>query len=278
MAWFKKLSNDVNKAVSGITAPFELGDLDSLVEILTCKYDRMIANATFPGIPTQEICVAAEVEWTGLLNKEYNSESQKICGRTERNDDDNIAVRRRILNRQFHARSGKLYGRFGNVINNAVALAEASLRSAAESVRETQNSVSRLGAVKPEVIINEFAALKKSITDQVANNYPGGEEALDRFDDSLPGGVLSLADLRIHIEQCQIFALDANHKNIVNHTNSLKKAIHDEAVEEITAAINKIRGDLQVDLPFLDEAARAALVAEANAELDSFVEFINAKK
>ena len=240
---------------------------------MTGKYDRHIASASFEGVPTPEECTERENALKAEINGEYNTESLQLTGRTAPDGDDNVAVRRRIMNRQLEARNGNLYARFGEAVNSLVEQAAISLKSAFESLLETQANIAAAGACKPEQIAAEFAALKASITDQIGASYPGGEEALDKYDDNLPDGVMSLDDLRKHIESCEQSAQDTNAASVTEAVAQMRKAIHDEMVEQLTVAIDGIRETLAVDLPWLDDATQADMVSDANEELDSVLKF-----
>ena len=124
MGWLDKTlkqeSTQADRVVSAVVNPEELGALDGIVSRLSAKYDELVAKAIFEGAPSHANCVERENVLKCQINEEYNAESFRVTGRIEQNGDDNIAVRRRIMNRQLEARNGHLYGRFCKALSSVV--------------------------------------------------------------------------------------------------------------------------------------------------------------
>jgi hypothetical protein len=112
-------------------------------------------------IPCPTDCIAAEEGWRAQLVAEYNQRSRDVTHRTETaNDDGNIAVRRRILNRQINARHGQLYARFSGAIQDRKTLAAATIRACLDSLAATQEAVAKTLPNTPESIRAQYEALE----------------------------------------------------------------------------------------------------------------------
>ena len=272
MGWMDKLQKNVTRAASFVANPMELHDLDALVDHFMFQYDNNIWTSSFEdGPPTEEQCKAKESEWEGQFNSEYNVEAVKTAGRKEVNNQDNIAVRRRIMNRQFVSRRGKLYGRISEQVNNLKSQASAAISLASESFQDTKAAVEASFPCTEANIIEEFAQSKRSVTSQVNSSFPGGEEALGQYDDDLDDGVPSLEELRADIEMEQAHLIAANEEHCAEAILDVKQAIRAQTIEQLTAALDDIRSQLEVSVPFLDAAASATLLQEGQDELDNFV-------
>jgi len=95
------------------------------------------------------------------LIAEYNQRSRDVTHRTETaNDDGNIAVRRRILNRQINARHGQLYARYSGAIQDRKTLAAATIRACLDSLAATQEAVAKTLPNTPDSICAQYGALE----------------------------------------------------------------------------------------------------------------------
>lgn len=271
MGWMDKLQKQASKAASFVANPMELHDLDALVDRMMCQFDNNIWNSSYDVPPTEEECAAKEAEWESEITKQYNAEAVKIAGRKETNNQDNIAVRRRIMGRQFSARRGKLYSRFSEQVDDLKRQASAAISLAVESFNETKAAVEASFPCTEVSIVEEFAQLKASITNQVNASFPGGEDALDQYDDDLEDGVPSLDELRSDIEMEQAHLITANEEQREEAIVDIKQAIRAQTIEQLTAAIDDIKSQLNVSVPFLDDAASAALLQEGQDLLDDFM-------
>jgi len=271
MGWMDKALNTIGKAAGAIANPFELGDLDNIVNDLARKYDNLISSATNPDVPSEADCNAAEDGWRAMLIAEYDEQSRAVCRRTQANDDDNIAVRRRILNRQFNARHGQLYARYTGAICDRRALAACTISACIDSLNATVEAVENSMPNTPDYIRMQFDALDGEVTTQVNATFPGGEIALDKFDDGLPDGVPSMAGFRAKVQQARNECLERNERAVENAVASIKLAIREATIEQLTQSIAAIKSTLNFDIPFIEKSVQDALMAEASAELDEVV-------
>jgi len=272
MGWMDKALTSIGKVTSAIANPFELGDLDNIVNDLARKYDNLIASATNPEVPSEADCNAAEEGWRAQLVAEYDEQSRAVCHRTQANDDDNIAVRRRILNRQINARHGLLFARYTGAIQDRRALAANTIRACIASLDAMKETVRAAMPNTPDFIRTQYEALEVEMTTQVNATYPGGEAALDKFDDGLPDGLPSMVGFRTKVMLARNASLEENERAVEKAVVQIKHAIRETTIEQLTAAIAAIKATLSFDIPFIENPIQDALMAEASAELDEVVE------
>lgn len=267
------MTKNLNKAAVFLADPNELSKLDGFVSHAIFQYDNNIWTSSYDTPPTEEECKAKEQEWEKELTNEYNQAATKYTGRKEiggPGGGDNIAVRRRIMRRQFTSRRGKLFGRFSEQVDNLKAQASAAISLAVESFDETKESLQASFPCLEATIIGEFAQLKSSIKSQIDASFPGGEEALDLYDDDLDDGVPSLDELRSDIDMEQSHLIAANGEVCAEALLDVKRAIRAQTIEQLTAALDDIKQQLEVSLPFLDSAASEAVLQSGTDELDNF--------
>lgn len=164
----------------------ELSHLDTVVDELAAKFDGMVEGFESEIPPTPEEASAWEEEKIAGLNEEYDEKAKGITGRDPEDDQDNMAVRKRMLNRKLGARKGKLLGRFGDAIADMQAKAVSVLTDiCGGALNEFENDIKGRMPIKGSDLQEAFAAMKASVDDDVNAAYPGGVDALDSFDDDL---------------------------------------------------------------------------------------------
>jgi len=110
--------------------------------------------------------------------------------------------------------------------------------------------------------------MPSSMTDQVNTMYPGGEAELDKFDDGLPDGVPSMLGFRTKVMMARNTSLEDNERAVEKAVVSIKHAIREDTIEQLTQAIAAIKTSLSFDIHFIENSVQETLRAEANAELD----------
>jgi hypothetical protein len=106
------------------------------------------------------------------------------------------------------------------------------------------------------------------MTDQVNTMYPGGEAELDKFDDGLPDGIPSMLGFRTKVMMARNASLEDNERAVEKAVVSIKHAIREDTIEQLTQAIAAIKSSLSFDIHFIENSVQEKLRAEASAELD----------
>jgi len=199
--------------------PSEVVDLDNLVNQFLTIYDENIASLTTTtlfsmGSASKEECMEKESAWEMEFNAKFNEKCLRICHRVEIDEHDCIARRRRMMNRRFQARHGKLYNALSNgsssssfnnnylkeqslelkqeqepivdvsdtniLANNAINAINA-IKSCIESFNETKTIVESYLPCPEACIIEEFHMLSICMKDQITNYFPLGENILEEY-------------------------------------------------------------------------------------------------
>ncbi len=268
----------LQKVLSFVKNPYEINILDGIVRRLVDHYDFQVTSSHCHLMtPPSEIeCNEIEERWKTLLNCRYNHESQELCQRLERNDDDNIAVRRRIFNRLLYARRGNLFNHFAETVKVYQKHAIRTLKLCVEALNNTQESVNRNLPVQPEVIRSQYTTLERNIIELVNTSFPEGEDALRKIDISPETDVPSLSQLYIMIETAQQDSLLANERAIQATIAAMKGAIRDYITQKLREIVYSIENTLNVTpFNFLNEQKKGELVAQAHKEFDDAVKYIN---
>lgn len=135
----------------GIKNPVELKNLDKIVDDLLGRYDdkvkAFIAEGNAP--LAAEAASALEQGWVDELNAKYDEKAHKATGRKVsgnwKDGKDNMDVRKRILNRDFDKRRGKVFQSFGGALNDILA----KVNSALACVEETNQAYFQSLKVSP---------------------------------------------------------------------------------------------------------------------------------
>jgi hypothetical protein len=119
--------------------PFELKELDEIVANLLEDCDKAIDKHTEP--LQKEQADAVERELFERLNNKYDEKAKKKLDRECEDEQDNIAVRKRILNRGLDARAGKIYSKFSTDVTALNEHAAATMIRAVQSMRDAEATI-----------------------------------------------------------------------------------------------------------------------------------------
>jgi len=196
------------------------------------KLDKDIAEFENDGTPpTKAQAKDWEDEKFAAYQREYDEKAKDKTGRDPKDDQDNIAVRKRILGRQQESRRGNLFSRFSDDVAGLVVKAALTLKNCVESLAELQTNLAEQLPVKASFITSEFAALHTRLEDSIGASFPDGVAGLDNYDDELPEDIPSYTDFKLSVEASQEEILNANSTAITEAIAEFKKGVA-TAIEE----------------------------------------------
>ncbi len=137
----RKGKETVDDVTEVFTSPFEVKELEEIVKDLLKEADEEITNHTQP-LQKEEADLVEQGIFNRLIEK-YDRKSSKKLKResSANNENDNINVYKRKLQRGLNARSGKIYAKFANEVTALNDAAAGTLRNAVESLAEFDNNV-----------------------------------------------------------------------------------------------------------------------------------------
>ena len=137
----RKGKEAVDDVTEVFTSPYEVKELEEIVKDLLKDADDEIATHSQP-LQKEEADVVEQEIFNRLLEK-YDRKSSKKLKREPKADDenDNINVYKRKLQRGLSARSGKIYSKFATEVTALNDSAAVTLRTAVESLAEFDNNV-----------------------------------------------------------------------------------------------------------------------------------------
>jgi hypothetical protein len=207
--FLNKLKRKGKEAVEDVTevftSPFEIKELEEINKELLKDVDEEIGNHA-TALQKEEADAVEQALFARILEKYDRKSSRKLKREPTSDDNDNINVYKRKLQRGLTARSGNIYAKFSSSVTALNDAAATSLRLAVESLVEFENSIKSRLPVSNEDLEAEIAATQASIADQVfidlpfpsshfslacqvQNSFPGGVAAIDSYDDHLPEGI-----------------------------------------------------------------------------------------
>ena len=89
------------------------------------------------------------------LNQKYLVQARNLLHRDAESDKDVIAVRKRMLNRGFDARKGKLFAKFSDIVAGLNDQAASTLGLALQSLDDTEQNLRSLLPANPDTITSE---------------------------------------------------------------------------------------------------------------------------
>lgn len=261
----RKGKEAVEDVTEVFTSPFEIKELEEIVkDLLKETDDEIAAHAT---ALQKEEADAVEQALFNRINEKYDRKASKKLKRDPSSDDnDNINVHKRKLQRGLAARSGKIYSKFASEVTALNDAAAATLRAAVESLTEFEHyAAARLPLLSGD-LDSEIASTFASITDQVQNSFPGGVAGIDAYDDNLPEGVPNWVNFQAQ------FNATADALRALNATRIEESRA--KAFEILTEAQNKVReldSSFRARLPLLP-AALDNDVDNSLADINNFVD------
>jgi hypothetical protein len=162
----RKGKETVEDVTEVFTSPFEIKELEEINKGLLKDVDEEIGNHSTP-LQKEEADAVEQALFTGILEKYDRKASRKLKREPTSDENDNINVYKRKLQRGLTARSGNIYSKFSSSVTALNDAAATSLRLAVESLVEFENSVKSRLPVLNEDLEAEIAATQASITDQV---------------------------------------------------------------------------------------------------------------
>jgi hypothetical protein len=254
----KEAVEDVTEIFTG---PQEVKELEEIVKDLLKDADEEIGQHSTP-LQREEAEAVEQAIFNRILEKYDRKSSRKLERDPSSDDNDNINVYKRKLQRGLTARSGKIFAKFASEVTALNDAAAVTLRTAVESLAEFENNVKTRLPLLSGDLESEIAATFASITDQVQNSFPGGVVGIDAYDDHLPEGIPNWANFQ---SQYQATADSLRSLNATRIEESRAKAF-----EILTEAQNKVR---EVDSSF--RARFPLLPATLDNEIDDSLATIN---
>jgi hypothetical protein len=140
--FFKDMKKGITKACQTVASPLEISWLDEIVDDLLHDYGKFLDAQTNDGSPpTADEATEIENNQFRELNERYDSRSRSKVGRHPRDEQDPIAVRKRILNRGLEARRGKLYSKFAGDVMTLMDSAAKTMKGALDTFNEFEASL-----------------------------------------------------------------------------------------------------------------------------------------
>eukprot|EP00604_Paraphysomonas_vestita_P001854 CAMPEP_0174821816 /NCGR_PEP_ID=MMETSP1107-20130205/9845_1 /TAXON_ID=36770 /ORGANISM="Paraphysomonas vestita, Strain GFlagA" /LENGTH=383 /DNA_ID=CAMNT_0016039239 /DNA_START=52 /DNA_END=1203 /DNA_ORIENTATION=- len=254
----KEAAEDVSEA---LTSPFEVKELEEINKDLLKEADEQIASHNTP-LQKEEATAIEQGIFNAILEKYDRKAHKKLKRNASSDNNDNINVYKRKLQRGLDSRAGKIYGKFANEVTALNDAAANTLRSVVETLAEFDNFAKSRLPLLVEDLDRDIASTFASITDQVQNSFPGGVAGIDAYDDHLPDGIPSWVNFQAQFEAT---ATALRELNTVRIQESRAKAL-----EILTEAQNRVR-NLESSLT----ARFPLLPATLNNDLDNSLAEIN---
>jgi hypothetical protein len=137
----KRKGKDVVEDVTEVfTSPHEIKELEEInKDLLKIADEEIAAHAT--AVQKEEADAIEQALFTRLLEKYDRKSSRKLNREPTGDENDNINVYKRKLQRGLTARSGNIYAKFSSEVGALNDAAAATLRLAVESLAEFEHNV-----------------------------------------------------------------------------------------------------------------------------------------
>lgn len=131
----KEAAEDVSEA---LTSPFEVKELEEINKDLLKEADEQIASHNTP-LQKEEATAIEQGIFNAILEKYDRKAHKKLKRNASSDNNDNINVYKRKLQRGLDSRAGKIYGKFANEVTALNDAAANTLRSVVETLAEFDN-------------------------------------------------------------------------------------------------------------------------------------------
>jgi hypothetical protein len=261
----RKGKDAVEDVTEVFTSPFEIKELEEINKDLLKDVDEEIA-AHATAVQKEEADALEQALFARILEKYDRKSSRKLKREPTADENDNINVYKRKLQRGLTARSGNIFSKFSSSVLALNDAAANSLRLAVESLAEFEASVQPRLPLLNENLEEEIASNQASITDQVQNSFPGGVAAIDSYDDHLPEGIPNWNTFQA---QFQASADSLRALNVTRTEESRAKAF--EILAEAQKQINDLDAAFRARFPLLP----ATLDNDLDAALGQINDYVN---
>jgi hypothetical protein len=261
----RKGKDAVEDVTEVFTSPFEIKELEEINKDLLKDVDEEIA-AHATAVQKEEADALEQALFARILEKYDRKSSRKLKREPTADENDNINVYKRKLQRGLTARSGNIFSKFSSSVLALNDAAANSLRLAVESLAEFEASVQPRLPLLNENLEEEIASNQASITDQVQNSFPGGVAAIDSYDDHLPEGIPNWNTFQA---QFQASADSLRALNVTRTEESRAKAF--EILAEAQKQINDLDAAFRARFPLLP----ATLDNDLDTTLGQINDYVN---